>query len=69
MKKMKKVSQFRKKTESPFGLFQHPFCRKSPETMKAEPLRKFFCLKVVALCQKNEKNGETILPNFFSKFF
>ena len=52
----KKVSQFRKKTErGPFGIFQDPFYRKTPDKMKAEPLRKIFCLKKVALCRNNEK--------------
>ena len=41
--KNEKKSQFRKKLKmGPFGIFQHPFCRKTPEKMKAETLRDFF---------------------------
>ena len=68
-KKLKKVSQFRKQLKGGlFGIFQHPFCRETSEKMKAEPLRKIFCPKEVALCRNNEKN-EKMLPKFFSKFF
>ena len=53
---MKKSITIPKKLKArPFGIFQHPFCRKRPEKMKAEPLRNFFCLKEVALCRNNEK--------------
>ena len=41
MKKIEKKSHnSRKKTErGTFGIFQHPFCRKTPQKMKAEPLQ------------------------------
>ena len=43
---MKKYLTITKKTErGHFGIFQHSFCRNTPEKMKAEPLRNFFCLK------------------------
>ena len=68
-KKLKEVSQFRKKLEGgPFGIFQHPFCRTTPEKMKAEPLRIFFCRKEVALCRNNEKK-EKNFPEIFRNFF
>ena len=35
--------------------------------MKAEPLRKVFCLKEVALCRNNEKNIEKKFYRIFLK--
>ena len=56
MKKIEKSHNSEKKLKGGlFGIFQHPFCRKTPEKMKAELLRIFFCLKEVALCRNNEK--------------
>ena len=69
MKKMKKNLTIPKKTEKgTFWYFQHPFCRKTPEKMKAEPLRKNFCLKEIALCRNNEKNEKKFYRIFFEIF-
>ena len=62
----RKSHNFEKKLKGgPFGYFQHPFCRKTPEKMKAELLRNFFCLEEVALCRNNENNIEKFYRFFF----
>ena len=52
----------------PFGIFQHHSAAKL-QKMKAEPLRKIFCLKEVELCRINEKKMRKDFSGFFSKFF
>ena len=54
-----KISQCRKKLKGgPFGIFQHPFCRKTSKKMQGDPLgKKFFFEKKVSQCRKNWKGG------------
>ena len=49
-----KISQCRKKLKGgPFGIFQHPFCRKTSKKMQGDPLAKnFFSKKKVSQCRK-----------------
>ena len=54
----KKVSQCRKNWKGgPFGIFQHPFCCKTPKNLQGGPFRGGFFLKKVAQCRKNFKWG------------
>ena len=61
-----KISQCRKKTERvtlwPFGIFQHPFCRKTSKEMQGDTLGKFFFLKKVSQCRKNERGDPLVSP-------
>ena len=58
----KKISQCRKKLKGgPFGIFQHPFCRKTSKTMQGEPFgEKFFSKKKSRSAKKNER-GEPLV--------
>ena len=52
-----KVSQCWKNWKGgPFGIFQHPFCRKTPKKMKGEPFGKFFFEK------KSHRAENTLRP-------
>ena len=44
------------KGEGPSGIFQHPFCRKTPKKMKEGPFGKHFPKKV-SQCRKKLKGG------------
>ena len=60
-----KISQCRKKTErgGPFGIFQHPFCRKTSKKCRGDPLGKnFFFGKKVSQCRKNERGESLVSP-------
>ena len=58
MKKLKKVSQCRKNLKGgPFGIFQHPFCRKTPKKWKGALWGKTFVQKSLAMPKKNWKGG------------
>ena len=35
----------KKLKRGPLGIFQHPFCRKTPKKLKGDPLGKFFFRK------------------------
>ena len=76
-----KISQCRKKTErGPFGIFQHPFCRKTSKKMQGGPFgeKKFPKKKCLAVPKKMKgglfglarygmlrgKTGKTILVQF-----
>ena len=50
----KKISQFRKKLKGgPFGIFQHPFCRKTAKKLKGDPSgKKIFRKKSLAVPKK-----------------
>ena len=57
---LKKVSQCRKKPKGgPFGIFQHPFCRKTPKKLKGDPLVEKK-IKKVAQCQNNLKGDPLV---------
>ena len=47
--------------EEPFGIFQHPFCRKTSKKMQGDPLRKKIWKKIRKIClavpKKNWKGG------------
>ena len=71
MKKLKKtktffsgkISQCRKKLKGgPFGIFQHPFCRKTSKKRKGDPLGKFFSKKSLAVPKKNERWDPLVSP-------
>ena len=47
----------KKVKEPPFGIFQHPFCRKTPEKLKGDPFGNFFPNKKLAMPKKLK--GET----------
>ena len=38
----KSLTMPKKLKRGPFGIFQHPFCRKTPKKLKEDPLGKFF---------------------------
>ena len=59
-----KISQCRKKLKGgPFGIFQHPFCRKTSKKCRGDPLGKiFFSEKKVAVPKKNEKGESLVSP-------
>ena len=58
-----KISQCRKKlTRGPFGIFQHPFCRKTAEKMKGDPLGKFFPKKSLTVPKKTERGDPLVSP-------
>ena len=46
----------------PFGIFQHPFCRKTSEKMQGEPLVKIFFPKKARSAEKNEKGESLVSP-------
>ena len=55
MKKNEKTSSLtmpKKLKEGPFGIFQHPFCRKSPKKLKGDPVGKNFPEKSLAMPKK-----------------
>ena len=43
--------------EEPFGIFQHPFCRKTSKKCRGDPLRKKSSEKNVSQCRKKLKGG------------
>ena len=55
----KKISQWRKKLKGgPFGIFQHPFCRKTEKKLKGGPFgEKNFRKKSLAVPKKYWKGG------------
>ena len=73
MKKLKKtkIFIFGKKShnaeknwkEGPFGIFQHPFCRKTSKKIQGDPLGKnFFSKKKSRSVEKNERGESLVLP-------
>ena len=73
MKKLKKtkILIFRKNSHNAeknwkgglFGIFQHPFCRKTSEKMQGDPLRKnFFSKKKSRSAKKNERGESLVSP-------
>ena len=60
----KKISQCRKKLKGgPFGIFQHPVCRKTAKKLKGDPLgEKIFPEKKSRSAEKNWKGGSFGLP-------
>ena len=62
----------------PFGIFQHPFCRKTSKKCRGDPLGKFFSKKSLAVPKKMKggvfglvrygmlrgKTGKTFLDQF-----
>ena len=53
-----KISQCRKKLKGgPFGIFQHPFCRKTSKKMQRGPFGEKNSGKNVSQCQKKLKEG------------
>ena len=65
MKKLKKKIFFGKNSQNaekklkggPFGIFQHPFCRKTSKKMQGGPFGEKISLKNVSQCQKKLKGG------------
>ena len=59
-----KISQCRKKLEGgPFGIFQHPFCRKTSKKMQGDPLGKiFYSKKKSRSAEKNERGEALVSP-------
>ena len=55
MKKTEKSLKMRKKLKGGhFDIFQHPFCRKTPEQMKGDPLgNQFLPTKMSGNAEKN----------------
>ena len=51
------------------GVFFNIHSAAKLKKMKAEPLRKIFCLKEVALCRNNEKNIEKKFYQILLEFF
>ena len=60
----KKISQGRKKLKGgPFGIFQHPFCRKTAKKLKGDPLGKFcFPEKSLTMPKKTERGDPLVSP-------
>ena len=46
----------------PFGIFQHPFCRKTSKNCKGDPLGKIFFLKKSHSAEKNERGDLLVSP-------
>ena len=58
----KKISQCQKKTErGPFGIFQHPFCRKTSKKCRGDPLEKKKSEKNVSWCRKKIERGDSLV--------
>ena len=58
-----KISQCRKKLKGDFGIFQHPFCRKTSKKMQGGPFgEKLFFSKKVSQCRKNERGESLVSP-------
>ena len=54
-----KVSQCRKTEGGPFGIFQHPFCRKTSKKCRGDPLEKnIFRKKSLAVPKKMKGGGD-----------
>ena len=64
----KKVSQCRKKLKGgPFGIFQHPFCRKTSKKLKGGPFREFFFRKKsLTMPKKTEREDPLGVSNIHS---
>ena len=73
MKKLKKTKIFifgkkshnaeKKLKGGPFGVFQHPFCRKTSKKMQGGPFgENFFFEKKVSQCRKNERGESLVSP-------
>ena len=60
----KKISQCRKKNWKGglFGIFQHPFCRKTSKKMQGGPFGEFFFRKKVSQCRKKWKGESLVSP-------
>ena len=57
-----KISQCRKKLKrGPFGIFQHPFCRKTSKKCRGDPLGKKFPKKNVSQCRKKIERGDSLV--------
>ena len=54
------MSHNAEKTEKggPFGIFQHPFCRKTPKKLEGGPLGEIFFRKKVSQSRKYSKGVE-----------
>ena len=72
MKKLKKTKIFifgkkshnaeKKLKGGPFGIFQHPFCRKTSKKMQGGPFgEKFFFRKKSVTVPKNNERGESLV--------
>ena len=48
--------------EGPFGIFQHPFCRKTAKKMKGDPLGKKFFRKKSCSAEKNWQGDPLVSP-------
>ena len=59
-----KISQCRKKLKGgPFGIFQHPFCRKTSKKMQGGPFgENFFSKKKSRSAEKNERGESLVSP-------
>ena len=51
----------KKLTGGPFGIFQHPFCRKTPKKMKDPLGKKFFGSKKSSSMPKKMKGSRPVL--------
>ena len=53
----KSQCQKNRKGRRPFGIFQHPFCRKAAKKLKGGPFGEIFFRKKVSQCRKKLKWG------------